>query len=86
MEWSEEATRKLRQVLALVPVPLRARAEDAARREAEAHARSNGATQVDVDAMVIGYIHATPGHLRSGLRLVLDAAGINTTKYDAHFE
>lgn len=85
MQWDPEAEAKLQQMQKLVPLPFRNQAEKMVRKEAEKYAEAQGKETVDLDTAIIASIHSTPGNMRSALRQLFKAVGIDPEPYAAHF-
>lgn len=85
LRWTPRAQQTLENFLSQVPADWRDRVRSQARSAAIRQAEQIGNHTVDIDEVVVGYIQATPMHLRPALRPVLEAAGIDITRYQRHF-
>ena len=81
MTWDERAEELLDALLRMVPDTFRSLAEGAARVEAEGYASERGASSVDTDDVVRGWIDTTPPDQRNGLVAVLEELGIDPEAY-----
>lgn len=81
MPWDGSAEDLLRALLRMVPDTYRGLAEGVARVEAEGFAAERGATAVEVDDVVRGWIATTPEDQRNGLVAVLEELGIDPEAY-----
>ena len=81
MTWSDAADEILRMLLRMVPDTYRALAEGAARVEAEGYASERGASSVEANDVVRGWIATTPADQRDGLVAVLEELGIDPEAY-----
>lgn len=81
MEWSEAADGLLTALARMVPETVRELASAAARDEAEAIAGERGATDVDADDVMRGWIRTTPPEQRNGLVAVIDQLGLEPERY-----
>jgi hypothetical protein len=81
MEWSEGAENLLTALSKMVPESLRTLARMSARDEAEAIASERGASDVDVDDAMRGWIRVTPPDQRNGLIAVIESLGLEPERY-----
>jgi hypothetical protein len=81
MEWSEGAENLLTALAKMVPESLRQLARMSARDEAEAMASERGASEVDVDDAMRGWINITPPEQRNGLIAVIESLGLEPERY-----
>jgi hypothetical protein len=70
----------------MVPETLRELAGASARDESEAVAEQRGASEVDVDDVVHGWIRTTPPEQRNGLIAVLESLGLEPERYAEELE
>ncbi len=85
MNWSDEATEILKELLRQLPAPERAAVEEAAQAHAESLTASDGEDEVAMETAVRAFIEATPADLRSRLRHTLTYPGIDPEDYDEAF-
>ena len=81
MEWSDGAENLLTALSKMVPESLRMLARMSARDEAEAIASERGASDVDVDDAMRGWIRVTPPDQRNGLIAVIESLGLEPERY-----
>lgn len=81
MEWSEGAENLITALGKMVPETLRMLAQMSAKDEAEAIASDRGATDVDVDDAMRGWIRVTPPDQRNGLIAVIESLGLEPERY-----
>ena len=81
MNWSEPADSVLVALVAMVPETLRELASASARDESEAVAEQRGASEVEVDDVVRGWIRTTPPEQRNGLIAVIESLGLEPERY-----
>jgi len=86
MNWSEAAESVLLALVRMVPETLRELAGGSARDESEAVAEQRGASEVEVDDVVRGWIHTTPPEQRNGLIAVIESLGIEPERYTDELE
>jgi len=86
MNWSEVADSMLQALVKMVPETLRELAGAAARDESEAVAEQRGASEVEVDDVVRGWIRTTPPEQRNGLIAVIESLGIEPERYAEELE
>ena len=86
MEWSEGAENLLAALSRMVPETLRELASSAARYEAEGAAQERGASEVDVDDAMAGWIRTTPPEQRNGLIAVIESLGLEPERYAEDLE
>ena len=86
MNWSEVADSMLQALVKMVPETLRELAGAAARDESEAVAEQRGASEVEVDDVVRGWIRTTPPEQRNGLIAVIESLGIEPERYADELE
>jgi hypothetical protein len=86
MNWSEAADSMLQALVGMVPETLRELAGAAARDESEAVAEQRGASEVEVDDVVRGWIRTTPPEQRNGLIAVIESLGIEPERYADELE
>lgn len=81
MEWSDGAENLLSALSKMVPESLRMLAQMSAKDEAEAIAADRGASDVDVDDTMRGWIRVTPPDQRNGLIAVIESLGLEPERY-----
>ncbi len=81
MNWTDGADSVLLALVRMVPETLRELAGSAARDESEAVAEQRGASEVEVDDVVRGWIKTTPPEQRNGLIAVIDSLGLEPARY-----
>jgi hypothetical protein len=86
MSWSEAADSVLLALVRMVPETLRELAAASARDESEAMAEQRGASEVEVDDVVRGWIRTTPPEQRNGLIAVIDSLGLEPERYAEELE
>ena len=86
MNWSEPADSVLVALVAMVPETLRELASASARDESEAVAEQRGASEVEVDDVVRGWIRTTPPEQRNGLIAVIESLGLEPERYAEELE
>jgi hypothetical protein len=86
MQWTSDAGEKFDAMLNDVPVMFRGMAKSMASAAAEKVAGERGATEVGYEDMVRGFIKATPGHMRNGLKQIFAAHGVDLEKYQGDFQ
>jgi hypothetical protein len=86
MNWSDAADSILLALVRMVPETLRELAGAAARDESEAVAEQRGASEVDVDDVVRGWIRTTPPEQRNGLIAVIESLGLEPERYADELE
>ncbi|MEP6693618.1 MAG: DUF2621 family protein [Chloroflexota bacterium] len=86
MNWSDAADSVLLALVGMVPETLRELAAASARDESEAVAEQRGATEVEVDDVVRGWIRTTPPEQRNGLIAVIESLGLEPETYGEELE
>ena len=86
MNWSDVADSVLNALVGMVPETLRELAGASARDESEAVAEQRGASEVEVDDVVHGWIRTTPPEQRNGLVAVLENLGLEPERYAEELE
>ena len=86
MEWSDGAENLLNALSKMVPESLRMLAQMSAKDEAESIASERGASDVDVDDAMRGWIRVTPPDQRNGLIAVIESLGLEPERYAADLE
>jgi len=86
MNWSEPADSVLVALVGMVPETLRELASASARDESEAVAEQRGASEVEVDDVVRGWIRTTPPEQRNGLIAVIESLGLEPERYAEELE
>ena len=86
MNWSEPADSVLVALVRMVPETLRELANASARDESEAVAEQRGASEVEVDDVVRGWIRTTPPEQRNGLIAVIESLGLEPERYAEELE
>jgi len=81
MNWSDAADSVLVALVRMVPETLRELAGAAARDESEGVAEQRGASEVEVDDVVYGWIRTTPPEQRNGLIAVIESLGLEPERY-----
>jgi hypothetical protein len=86
MNWSEAADSVLLAFVRMVPETLRELASASARDESDAVAEQRGASEVEVDDVVRGWIRTTPPEQRNGLIAVIESLGLEPERYAEELE
>ena len=86
MEWSDAADGLLATLARMVPSTVRELASASARDEAEGIAQERGATEVEVDDVMYGWIRSTPPEQRNGLVAVIEQLGLEPERYADELE
>jgi len=86
MNWSDSADSMLGALVRMVPETLRELAGASARDESEAIAEQRGASEVEVDDVVRGWIKTTPPEQRNGLVAVIESLGLEPERYAEELE
>ena len=86
MTWSDAADSMLLALVRMVPETLRELAVASARDESEAVAEQRGASEVEVDDVVRGWIRTTPPEQRNGLIAVIESIGLEPERYAEELE
>jgi hypothetical protein len=86
VEWSEGAESLITALGKMVPESLRMLAQMSARDEAESVAAERGASEVDVDDAMRGWIRVTPPEQRNGLIAVIESLGLEPERYAEDLE
>ena len=86
MNWSEPADSVLVALVRMVPETLRELASASARDESEAVAEQRGASEVEVDDVVRGWIRTTPPEQRNGLVAVIEQLGLEPEIYETELQ
>ena len=86
MNWTEAADSMLLALVGMVPETLRELAGASARDESEAVAEQRGASEVEVDDVVRGWIRTTPPEQRTGLIAVIESLGLEPERYAEDLE
>ena len=86
MNWSDSADSVLQALVRMVPETLRELAGASARDESEAVAEQRGASEVEVDDVVRGWIRTTPPEQRNGLIAVIESLGLEPETYVEELE
>jgi hypothetical protein len=86
MNWSDAADSILQALVRMVPETLRELAAASARDESEAVAEQRGASEVEVDDVVRGWIKTTPPEQRNGLIAVIESLGLEPERYAEELE
>ena len=86
MNWSDAADSMLQALVRMVPETLRELAAASARDESEAVAEQRGASEVEVDDVVRGWIKTTPPEQRNGLIAVIESLGLEPERYAEELE
>ncbi|MEX2047139.1 MAG: DUF2621 family protein [Chloroflexota bacterium] len=81
MNWSDAADSVLVAFVGMVPETLRELAAGSARDESEALAEQRGASEVEVDDVVRGWIRTTPPEQRNSLIAVIESLGLEPERY-----
>lgn len=76
----------LQALVGMVPETLRELADAAARDESEAVAEQRGASEVEVDDVMRGWIRTTPPEQRNGLIAVIESLGVEPERYAEELE
>ncbi|MGH2492652.1 MAG: DUF2621 family protein [Candidatus Limnocylindria bacterium] len=86
MNWTDSADSMLLALVRMVPETLRELAGASARDESEALAEQRGASEVEVDDVVRGWIKTTPPEQRNGLIAVIESLGLEPERYAEELE
>ncbi len=86
MNWDDAAEGVLVALVRMVPETLRDLASGAAREETEAVASERGASSVEVDDVIRGWIRTTPPEQRNGLVAVIESLGLEPERYAEELE
>ena len=81
MEWSDGAENIIAALGKMVPDTIRQLAQLSAKDEAESIASDRGASEVDVDDAMRGWIRMTPPDQRNGLIAVIESLGLEPERY-----
>lgn len=81
MEWSDAAEGLLATLAKMVPETVRELATVSARDESEGIAQERGATEVEGDDVMRGWIRTTPPEQRNGLIAVIEDLGLEPERY-----
>ena len=81
MEWSDGAENIITALGKMVPETIRQLAQLSAKDEAESIASDRGASEVDVDDAMRGWIRMTPPDQRNGLIAVIESLGLEPERY-----
>jgi hypothetical protein len=85
MNWSDEATEIVKELLHELPAPERTAVHDAANSRAEALTTDEGEEEVSMETAVRAFIESTPEDLRNRLRRALTYHGIDPEDYNEAF-
>ena len=85
MNWSDEATEIVRELIHELPAPERPAVQDAANARAESLATDGGDDEVSMETAVRAFIESTPEDLRNRLRRALTYHGIDPEDYNEAF-
>lgn len=86
MEWTPEAKAKMDEMLEEIPALFRKLAARQGTLEAERLAQKKGIEVIGLREMVVGYISATPRHMRDSLKKAMVEHGFNLEDYQEEFE
>jgi hypothetical protein len=86
LAWASEVEEKLREMLADTPAAYRKFLDPDVRACAELHAKRQGKSEIDEDAMVRAYITVIPRHLRDGVKEILGQHNIDLQYYLPAFD
>lgn len=86
MNWSEAADSVFLALVRMVPETLRELAAASARDETVGVAEQRGASEVEVDDVVRGWIKTTPPEQRNGLVAVIESLGLEPERYAEELE
>jgi hypothetical protein len=86
MNWSDEATSIVEELLRDLPAPVRESVHDAAQLRAEGLTTDDGEDEVSMETAVRAFIESTPPDLRARLKHALTYHGIDPEEYEAAFE
>ena len=86
MNWTDSADSMLLALVRMVPETLRDLAGASARDESEGVAEQRGASEVEVDDVVRGWIKTTPPEQRNGLIAVIESLGLEPERYADELE
>ena len=81
MNWSDEATEIVKELLHELPAPERPLVQDAAHTRAESLATDDGDDEVSMETAVRAFIESTPEDLRNRLKRALTYHGIDPEDY-----
>jgi Protein of unknown function (DUF2621) len=85
MNWSDEATEMLKELLHAIPAPERPAVEETASARAESLTADDGEDEVAMETAVRAFIECTPTDLRQRLRATLTYHGIDPEDFDEAF-
>ena len=85
MNWSDEATEIVKELLHELPAPERPAVQDAAATRAESLTADDGEEEVSMETAVRAFIESTPEDLRNRLRRALTYHGIDPEDYNEAF-
>ena len=86
MEWDDAADGVLATLCRMVPETIRELARSSAHDEAESTALASGASEVDIDDVMRGWIRTTPPEQRDGLVAVIEDLGLEPERYADELE
>jgi hypothetical protein len=81
MNWSDEATEIVKELLHELPAPERTVVQDAANTRAESLTADDGDDEVSMETAVRAFIESTPEDLRNRLKHALTYHGIDPEDY-----
>jgi hypothetical protein len=81
MNWSDEATEIVKELLHELPAPERPLVQDAASSRAESLTADDGDDEVSMETAVRAFIESTPEDLRNRLKRALTYHGIDPEDY-----
>lgn len=85
MNWSDEATEIVGELLHELPAPERPAVQEAANARAESLTADAGEDEVSLETAVRSFIESTPEDLRNRLRRALTYHGIDPEDYNEAF-
>jgi Protein of unknown function (DUF2621) len=85
MNWSDEATSIIEELVRDLPAPVRESVVESTHARAEALTHDDGEDEVAMETAVRAFIESTPSDLRSRLKGTLTYQGIDPEEYDEAF-
>ena len=85
MDWSDEASEIIDDLVQELPLPVRDGVRQTAQSRAEAIAEEKGAGKIKLETAVQAFIEATPADLRERLKHTLSYKGIDPEEYENAF-
>ena len=85
MDWTDEASEIIDDLIQELPLPVREGVRQTARFRAESIAEEKAVAKVKLETAVQAFIEATPADLRERLKHTLSYKGIDPDEYEAAF-